>query len=277
MMWNQPAARRRPGAVLATGVAVAVVASLIVAGSGVFRGSAAYAQGIRPPDQPTFGPFVPSGITVVGTGEVQRAPDQARISLGVQAQAQTARQALDQVSTAANDVIAALRQLGIQDRQIQTTSVDLHPIHESPRPPRPGQMMEEPQGPPPIQGYRATNQVRVTVNNLGQLGAVIDAAISAGANVVGGIQFTLEDDASARQEALRMAVKEARSEAEVLANALGLRITGIQSVIEEEAGFDRPGPGPVFAMEARGGAAPPVQPGELTVRKRVQIVFNTAT
>ncbi|HEV2123841.1 MAG TPA: SIMPL domain-containing protein [Chloroflexota bacterium] len=246
-----------------------------MAGSNVPEGGTAYAQGIRPPDQPTFGRFLPSGITVVGTGEVQRAPDQARITLGVQAQAQTARQALNQVSTAANDVIAALRQLGIQDRQIQTTSVDLHPIHESPRPPRPGQVMEEPQGPPPIVGYRANNQVRVTVNNLGQLGAVIDSAISAGANVVSGIQFTLENDASARQEALRMAVQEARSEAEVLATALGLRITGIQSVIED-VGFSPPGPGPVFAMEARGGAAPPVQAGELTVRKRVQIVFDTA-
>ncbi|HEV2123487.1 MAG TPA: SIMPL domain-containing protein [Chloroflexota bacterium] len=211
-------------------------------------------------------------MVVAGMGEVKAAPNVAHITLGVEGQAPRAREALNNVSTAANNVIASLRQLGIPERQIQTTAIDLHPVHETPPTPEPGQPLAERQGPPAIVGYRAVNQIRVRVVNMDQLGGAIDA----GANIASGIQFSLENDTAARQEALRKAVQEARSEATVLAEALGVSITGVRAVVEEEAGNVLPLREVAYGAVASRAAdvATPVQPGEITVRKQVQVVFD---
>jgi uncharacterized protein len=235
----------------------------------------AYAQGIIPPPNQDSD-RLPRGIITVGTGELMAAPDTAYVTVGVQAEATTARQAINQASGIANEVITAVRRLGVGDPQIRTTDISLQPIYDQPRQPRPGEIIPPREGPPPIIGYRSANQVRITITNLAQVGQVIDAATEAGANLVGGIQFTIQNDAELRGEALRRAALEARAEAEVLASALGLRIIGVHSVVEEQV-FSGPRPVADFATTRALGApemAPPVQPGELTIRASVRVMFS---
>ena len=264
-------------------LALAIVLSLVAAGgllaarhATLPRGSGgpraaslgtetALAQGIvpTPPGQPGA---PPAGITVSGEGEVTGTPDVAYLSLGVQTEGKTAREAMDANSAAMSAVIDAVKRAGIPEQALRTTGVNLVPITTQPRP--------GDQAPPQIAGYRASNTVAVTVDSIAKVGEVLDAAVGAGANVAGGLRFAIKDEAPQRRRAREMAAQSARTKAEALAAALGLRLTGVQAVVDE-------GPaGPIVrqaqAATAEGAQAVPVQPGELTVRARVRIVFSYA-
>jgi uncharacterized protein len=206
-------------------------------------------------------------ISVSGEGEATAAPDVAYLTLAVQTEAPTAREAIDRNSTAMAAVIDALKRLGIQDRHLRTSGISLNPVRVRPRP-------DETQ-PPPITGYQATNSLSVTVEPVARAGEAIDVAVSAGANVAGGIRFAIQDDAALRRQALDAAVRNARTTADAMAAAAGVRVTGVRSMSDESGGAV---PVPRAEVQALGAAdrsvAPPVQPGELTVRARVRVVFT---
>jgi uncharacterized protein YggE len=214
------------------------------------------------------GPTPPAGhggLLVVGEGEVMAAPDVAFVTLGVQAEGKTAREAMDQNSTAMAAVVDAIKGAGIAEKDIQTTGLSLTPIFSQQRP--------GDQTPPQIVGYRAANNVNVTASAVNRVGEVIDAAVSAGANVAGGVRFGIRDDAALRRSALDAAVRAARAEADTMAAALGVRVTGVLSATDLNGADTPPRPLAVQADAAR-GAAPPIQPGELTLRARVQVVYS---
>lgn len=205
----------------------------------------------------------PRTIHVNAEAAVQRAPDRATVHLAVETLAETARDATAENAAAMDNVLAALRQLGIPDERIRTLRLELHPRYDHRRP------AEEPL----LVGYQALNQVQVRLDDTGQVGRVVDAAVQAGANRVTGIQFELSDPAAAYHDALRLAVERARAEAAVLAEALG---EPLGPALQVSTGG---GPRPVFArMEAARmdvAAAPtPVEPGELDIQAHVSIVYR---
>ncbi|HSB27067.1 MAG TPA: SIMPL domain-containing protein, partial [Pyrinomonadaceae bacterium] len=127
---------------------------------------------------------------------------------------------------------------------------------------------------PTITGYEARNSVTVTLYDLKKLGTVIDAAGGAGANDFGGIAFTLRQDRPAKDRALSEATKEAISKAQVVAQALGGRVSRVVEV--QEDGFQRP-PQPVypagdFAMARTTGVPTPIEVGSLDIHSRVQLI-----
>jgi uncharacterized protein YggE len=127
--------------------------------------------------------------------------------------------------------------------------------------------------PPTITGYEARNSVTVTMTDLAKLANVIDASSQAGANDIAGIAFTLRQDRPARDRALQEATREAMSKAEVIASALGRKVTRIVEVQEE--GFVRP-PQPVYQAEAfmakRDSVATPIEVGSLDITSRVLLI-----
>ena len=137
---------------------------------------------------------------------------------------------------------------------------------------QPQRMYRENQ-PPTITGYEARNTVTVTMSDLKKVGAVIDAASQAGSNDIGGVVFTLREDRPARDRALQEATREAMSKAEVIARALGRKVTRIIEVQEE--GFQRP-PQPVYQAEAfmakRDSVATPIEVGSLDITSRVLLI-----
>jgi uncharacterized protein YggE len=210
-------------------------------------------------DQPT--------ITVTGTSEVRAEPDMAVVSVGATAVASTAQEAMEDVSTRLTAIIAGARGQGIQERDIQTAGISLQPIYR----PRRG----DDDTPPEIQGYRASNNVSLTVRDLNRASAVLDAALANGANVMGGLRFSLSSMDALQRQALAQATTNAQAKAEAIATASGLTITGVVSINEDSVSSPTPrleAAGRAFA--ASDAAAPPVQGGELTIRATVRATYG---
>lgn len=213
-----------------------------------------------------------TGLTVVGEGRVFAAPDVAYINLGVETTGQTAKEAMDQNAVRMNQVVERIKALGVQERDIQTSGINLYPIYEQKREIMPSTPVPPDQS-PTVVGYRAGNSVRIAIYDLKRAPEVLDGVVSVGANSVSGIQFGIKDDSQLRQQALAAAAKQTQEKSKVIADALGVRITSIHSIREESYG------GPVPLAEARAAMAQsadstPVMSGELTVTARVSVTYN---
>lgn len=206
----------------------------------------------------------PLGVLATGHAEVQVAPDRAILTLGVSQRAATAREAQAQASAVAQRVLAALSRLGVERDQIQTTQLTLAPVFSTPRP----ESADEPR----VVGYRAENLITIESARLEQLGALIDAAVQAGASRLEGVSFTRKDDLAARQQALQAAADRARRQAETLARALGVRLGPVVQV-REGAGVL---PTPMLRETAllRADAGTPVLPGQVTVAADVTVRYE---
>lgn len=208
-------------------------------------------------------------ITVSGSGEVRADPDEATVRLGVEAQHEDAARAQDEASRIAGAILDALAELDVPEEAVQTSRLVLHPVYD--QGPRPQSRPREPE----IVGYRASNVVRVRLDDLTKVGPVIDAAVDAGANRVEGVDFQLRNDLEARQQALRKAVEDARVKAEAMAAALGV---GLGSVLDAQEGgvnivTPRFGGPQAMMMEAR-TADTPVAAGEITVSANVTLRYR---
>ncbi len=201
-------------------------------------------------------------VRASGEATVNAKPDRAQISIGVVTQASTAQGAAEQNATQTGDVLDKLRPaLGVGG-QVKTTGYSISADYK----------YSNDGSAPKLIGYRASNTVLVTLDDLAAVGKIIDTATHAGANDINGITFMLRNDEAARAQALAEAAAKARASAEAIAEALNLRVVGI---IDAEAS-EEPGPRPVFAqarMSAQvGGAAPtPIEAGSLDIRARVVV------
>lgn len=224
-------------------------------------------------------------LSITGSGSVDYAPDIARESFGVRAESASAAAAARSVNEHAQAVIAALRKIGIADHDIATTGYSIQyqqpdlsadAASNAPADGTAGTAMPAGQAgfpgeihrPLPRKGvYVATETIDVK-SMLDKAGAVLDAAVGAGANETYGLTF----DTSARdllyRKALARAVASARAQAEILSRAAGVTITGIQSI---SAGGNQPMP--MFRMAAP-EAAPPIMGGTGTIAATVDIVYR---
>lgn len=224
-------------------------------------------------------PMIEAGhtlLTVSAQGSSTRTPDMANYSAGVTTQGTTASEALATNSTQMNRVVAALKQAGIADRDIQTSNLNLNPIYSQPKRLPDGSYED---GPQRIVGYQASNTVSVRQRKLEDMGKVIDALVKAGANQVNGPNFMLSQPEAAENEARADAMKKARARADLYAGAAGLRVVRILS-ISENGGY---APQPVMyvrkeMMDAAGAMAPPppVAAGELETNLGVMVQFELA-
>jgi uncharacterized protein YggE len=208
-----------------------------------------------------------SSIRVSGDARVGAKPDRVQIDLGVQTVEVQSQAAAAGNARALDAVLAAVRGAAGPTGQLRTVSYSLSPNYQ----------YHPNGGEPTITGYTAVNVVEVTLDDLGRMGNVIDAATRAGANRVQGIQFTLRDQDAVRAEALRQAAQRARAEAEVLAGALNLRILRVLTVEETSPQIV---PVRMFKAVARataGGAAEaptPVESGTLDVSAQVVLLVE---
>lgn len=209
----------------------------------------------------------PTRIVVSAMGTASRAPEQAVVSLAVETAARTARQAADENAQRMNQLIAALRRLDIPEDQIRTTAYNMYPEYRQWDGRDPAQADRQPE----IIGYRVMNMVSVTVDGASRAGAVIDAALGAGANRVDGLNFQLRNPDAVRAEALREAVAKARAEAALLAEAAGLTL-GAPMEISTSYGYVPP-PMPMMMDRAEARAPTPVAPGTVEVQASVNIVY----
>src|SRR5579885_2004423 len=180
-------------------------------------------------------------VTVTGTGTATGVPDQASFSFTVQTNAATATAALAKNGTATKSVIAALETAGVAEANIQTQQVSLDPVMS--------------QDGTSIVGYGATDTVAVTQLAIAKSGAVVDAAVGAGANGVSGPSLDVSDQDSLYDDALKAAVAQAKTKAQVLADATGRSLGGVVS-ISEGGGSTSPIP---FAVGAAKAPSTPIE------------------
>ncbi len=210
---------------------------------------------------PDGAPRRPATVTVSGVGTVSAAPDMAEITSGVVTQAPTAAGALAANSQAMEQVLRSLTALGVAARDIQTTSISVSPQRR---------VVRGEGRPPEIVGYEVTNQVRVKVRDLGQLGRVLDQQVAQGANSVYGIRFGLADPAPMLDEARKRAMADARRRADLYAAAAALTVGRVVAVQEAGAAAPRPEMG---ARVMTAGAVP-VAPGEQEIQASVSVTFS---
>jgi len=223
---------------------------------------------------PASSPFHPNSIqpettiAITATGESMREPDIAFITTGVQSEAKTAEEAMDENRRAMNGVFEALEAAGIPERDIQTSNFSLNPRYEYPR-------NNDGSNRRVLVGYTVSNMVNIKVSDLENVGNTLDSLVEAGGNTFNGIRFGLEDDTEARNEARRAAMTEALAHADLYAEVAGYRVRRIVTISEYES-FS--GPQPQMMMEramAMDSAAPtPISGGEVGYSVQVNVTFE---
>jgi uncharacterized protein YggE len=204
-------------------------------------------------------------ITVVGQGSGRVEPDIARVSVGVETSAETIAEAVAQNEAQMQGVLAALEEVGIAEKDIQTTNFSISLDRYSDPIAREG--VEQA---PAV--YRVSNMVNVTIRDLENVGTVLDAVIEAGANNIWGVTFTVEDPSEAQAEARADAVANARQRAEALAELSGLELGPVMAVSEVLTGGATPFAYDTVVERAASGAGS-ISPGELEIGYQVQVTY----
>ncbi len=201
-------------------------------------------------------------VRASGEATITAKPDRAQITIGVVTRAATAQAASAQNATETTQVIDSIKRSLGSNGDIKTTGYSISPQYDYSN----GHA-------PKLTGYEASNSVLVTDNDLSTLGGVIDAATSSGANSVNGISFTLRDETPVKEKALVEATNRAKVNAETIAHALNLHVTGVLQAEPVEMPSFRPVPVAMAAMQAK--AAPtPIEAGSLDVTARVTVVLQ---
>ncbi len=224
----------------------------------------------------------PEGVRVSGQGEVRAQPDVARATLGVEARAASAAEAVDQVSRTMQQVLRAVRAEGILDADLRTEQVSVYfeqeyQPHPPPRPlPQEGEGSSSegsavPAGPRGF--YRASNTVRVTIRDLAKTSGVLGAATQAGANAVHGLVFEIDDPKPLLAQARAEAVQDAHNQAQQLASLAGAKLGRVMSISTPPLGGMRFASSAAAPMMMKEQSQVPVEPGELTVQQQVEILY----
>jgi uncharacterized protein YggE len=243
---------------------VALVAVIGLVGIWLWNGATNPARAQTSQSETGYNPA--QTITVVGRGSVYIEPDIARVSIGVETSSETIAEAVQDNETQMDTILAALRDAGIAERDIQTTNYSIQ-LDRYPEPlPR---ATEGESAPQPV--YRVSNMVTVTIRDLETVGSVLDSVVEAGANNIWGISFEVDDPTLAQADARAEAIANAGERAEALAELSGVELGPVMSVTEVI------GSGPVSvavdmerAAMAGGGT---ISPGELEIGYQVQVSF----
>jgi uncharacterized protein len=213
---------------------------------------AALAGAVGPPS-PARGdsPAPADTITVTGTGSVSATPADAQLSFGVESRGETAQAALAANGDAMRKVISALRAAGARDLGTQWVSVWQGSNDDG-----------------TTSGYTASNSVSATIG-VEESGALIDTAVTAGANQVSAPDLSAADGKRLYRQALKNAVDDARAHAEALAKATG-RSLGAATAVVEGAGAE---PMPMYRAAADAAASTPIVGGQQETTATVTVTF----
>ncbi|MDP9205451.1 MAG: SIMPL domain-containing protein [Gemmatimonadota bacterium] len=196
-------------------------------------------------------------IAVIGRGEVKVSPDRATIQISVQTRASTAAVAAAENANKQQAVLAALRSLGLGNDQLSTINYNVYP-----------EQRYEQGKEPVIVAYNVTNTILAEVRKLTQVGPVIDAALSHGANMITSLQFYASNTEAARRAAIGTAIEKARADAEAAAKAAH---GTLGTLLEINIGaYSPPPPRPMMmARKDVAQADTPINPGEETLAVEV--------
>ncbi len=221
----------------------------------MFLSSIAWAQQVQP-----------RGVTTTGMAEINVVPDEVLLQVGIESQSVRARTAKAAVDTTSRKVLTALKDLSIDSKDVQTTSLSLQPQFDY----RKGMQ---------ISTFSAEQSLTIKLRDISKIDDVLDALIKAGGNKVDGIEYQSTELRKYRDQAREEAVKAAREKAEALAKALGQQIGKATTIIEEQQ--------PMYGFGAFGGlsnvayetakakpSGPTTSAGQMKVNASVTVTFD---
>lgn len=206
-------------------------------------------------------------IITSGSSEVKVTPDRAQVTVSVQTENADVKVAQSENANRMDAVVKAIKAVGIADSDIRTSGYSIYPVYDET-----SSLFGR-----NVKTYRVTNSVQVTIRDVTKTGEVIDAAVAAGANQVDSIMFMVSEELeqSLRNEVLGKAVRKARADADIVAAAAGVTITGVKEI---NVGSYYP---PVYyenarsaGMDAKVASAPtPVEPGQVTISAQISATY----
>lgn len=205
----------------------------------------------------------PATVSVNGQGIVTIQPDTASVIVGVNIIDKTLSAAQEKATSAMTSVIAALKEAGIADRDIQTVNYSVNIL----------QNYDSNGNPATIEGFQVSNQVNVTVRDLAALGGILDTVVGKGANAIYGISFYVDDPTTAQTQARTLAVQDAKKKADELAAAAGMTVGRILSISESYTSSPMPYMGG-RAEAADMASSVPIQAGTTAIQIDVQVVYE---
>jgi uncharacterized protein YggE len=213
---------------------------------------------------PAFADPAPRVLTVSGHGEASGAPDTAQLSAGVTTQGKTAAAALAENARRMTGVFAALKRIGVADKDMQTSNFNVSPQYAP--------YVQGSAGPQRIAGYEVSNQVNVKLHDVAKTGPALDALVASGANQINSVSFGIDDSKALLASARGDAVADATARAETYARAAHVSLGNIVSITDTDMGTAPP----PMMMRAMAGKADstPVAMGEETLSANVTIVWE---
>ena len=205
-----------------------------------------------------------STISVSGEGVIEVAPDRATISVGVVTRDKIASKVQNDNARIANEIIKSVAALGIDKKNIRTGNYSFHQFYRQENNKR------------VADGYEANNTVTIIVDDLNLVGKIIDTSLSHGANNIDALEFGIKNKSNLQNEAIRLAVRDARAKAEVVAAELGKNIIGVKNIAVNSGYISAPRANK-FAMAEMSmemDAATPIESGTLTCSANVHVEFE---
>lgn len=208
-------------------------------------------------------------ITVTGKATVQLEPDMVLISLGVTATHEEVLLAQEQVNVTMNQVIEVLKgEMAIPEEDIATSEYRIDEYWE----------YSSMTGRSEMIGYTATAMLNIFVRDMNLAGAVIDAAMNAGANQLSSVEFMSSDDTQARDLALALAVQNGMHKAQVIASAADLTLPAMPTQITEESVSGYSGTNRAYVYEGSvtmdAAGATTLQAGRLSITATVIVEYD---
>jgi uncharacterized protein YggE len=213
-------------------------------------------------------------ITVTESGEVYIKPDLALITFSVTNEAETVAEALSENTKSMNAVIEAVKEQGVEEKDLKTTSFNIYPRYEW-RQTEVCLIPPCPSGERTLVGYEVTQSLQVKIRDLEKTAEILQAAADAGANQVGDLQFTVDKEDEFKKQAREEAINKAKTKAQELAKQLGVRLIRISNFSESGLGVR------YYALEESaaplgigGGEMPKIETGENKIEVTVTITYD---
>lgn len=206
-------------------------------------------------------------FSVSGSAVVYAKADIANISVGLKTEVKkTAAEATLENSKTMNKILEAVRDLEIEDKDIKTTNYNLRPVYN----------WTESRG-QELKGYEVSQNVTLKIRNLESIGAIIERTTELGANQVGDINFTIDDEFELKNEAREMAIEKAKEKAGLIASQAGLKLGKLKGVSETSYSPIIPTYSNAMkemAFDSVAGGAPSIEVGQNEIRAEVTLIYE---
>lgn len=209
-------------------------------------------------------PLTQYTVSIEGTGKISATPDVAQVGLGVTTEGKSVKIAQDENTKKVNDIIKAVKELGVKSEDLQTSNYSIYPKYS----------YDRESGVSNIVGFTVSQSLSVKVRDLDKVGVILGKAGELGANQVGGVQFTIDDPQNLKDQARAKAIDNAKRKADELFKTLGVSVGRIVSFSEYSGGDIYPLKAYAEGFGVGGSPAPDIQAGSEEIQVNVSITFE---